>query len=175
MVFISARTFAGRWIANPKPLVDNMLSVSRCYSSLNCINGARWSGELFVFLSVCMCVSERAWVGVLFVCMCVHRRVLASSKAFCFWFFLNRSDSTFGLSNVQEPGAKQWHQLKGLSSVRPRLKPLPHPPKTTCLRLRLHYPPLQHRPGAHCKIWHPHKGDILLQQKWIRLSKPITY
>lgn len=66
MVFISARTFAGRWIAKPKPLVDNMLSVSRCYSSLNCINGAHWSGELFVFLSsVRVC-----WGWGVFICVC---------------------------------------------------------------------------------------------------------
>lgn len=51
MLFISACTFAVRWIAKPKPLVDNTLSVSRCYSSLNCINVARWSRKLFVFLS----------------------------------------------------------------------------------------------------------------------------
>lgn len=58
MLFISACTFTARWIAKPKPLVDNMLSVSRCYSSLNCINVARSLGKLFVFLShsLCMCV-----------------------------------------------------------------------------------------------------------------------
>lgn len=37
--------FAVRWIVTLKPLVDNMLSASRCYSSLNCINVARRSGE----------------------------------------------------------------------------------------------------------------------------------
>lgn len=69
-----------------------------------------------------MCVSQRAWVGVLSVCMCVHTQVLAWSKAFCFLTFpRNRSarDSTLHLTNVQEPGAKQWHQLKGLSSTTP--------------------------------------------------------
>lgn len=44
-------TFAVRWIVKPKPLVDNMLSASRCYSSLNCINVACRSGE-----TVCLCV-----------------------------------------------------------------------------------------------------------------------
>ena len=69
MLFISACTFAVRWIAKPKPLVDNMLSVSRCYSSRNCINVARWSGKLFVFLSnmcVRVCVCACVWVWALF-------------------------------------------------------------------------------------------------------------
>lgn len=37
--------FAVRWIVTLKPLVDNMLSASHCYSSLNRINVARRSGE----------------------------------------------------------------------------------------------------------------------------------
>lgn len=38
MLFILAYTFAVRQMAKPKPLVDNTLHVSPCYSSLNCIN-----------------------------------------------------------------------------------------------------------------------------------------
>lgn len=71
-------TFAVRWIVKPKPLVDNMLSASRCYSSLNCINVARRPGEtvcLHVWF-VCFCASSgtvrahssQVAVGGLFIC-----------------------------------------------------------------------------------------------------------
>lgn len=89
MLFISACTFAVRWIAKPKPLVDNMLSVSRCYSSLNCINVARCSGRLFVFLSrVCVCMCVRIGVclcvfghcAALLVCGCVNMPIVNFMK-----------------------------------------------------------------------------------------------
>lgn len=93
-LFISACTFAVRWIVKPKPLVDNMLSVSRCYSSLNCINVAHGSRKLFVFLSnVCACIC----VGIhAFVYMC-SVWVQALFRSFCF-LIRNDCGNTFHLS-----------------------------------------------------------------------------
>lgn len=46
---------AVRWIVKPKPLVDNIMWASCCYSSLNCINVPRRSGENCLSLHlVCM-------------------------------------------------------------------------------------------------------------------------
>lgn len=127
----------------------------------------------------CACLVCCVWC-YLRACVCPYTR-WHHRRPFSFSISLNRTsrDSLFHLLNFTEPRCQtvatveRSHQ----SEIKHHFAPPPHrhPPKTTCLCLRLHYPPLQHRPGAHCKIWHPHKGDIPLQRKWIRLSKAITY
>lgn len=70
MLLILAYTFAVRWIAKAKPLVDNMLSVCPCYSSLNCINVVTHIREtvclpvtcFFANVSLCCNIAQLSWL-----------------------------------------------------------------------------------------------------------------